>query len=1282
MPDGTKWGIYTSPQTGTVPTANTITGSGQITMVAPLNFTIVDFNSVSGFWASNAVINGPTENPTKSYISFGLLNDIPKIPYSSTVPTLLFTFRKASNYCPDELYLIENGVDPFDQLPNSANSNPGNEITVLDFGTTPPSIYEYGENIAPFAWDCHDCDGDGIANAYEDTNGDGEWTPGVDVSDLCNGGGSGCVEITGAQLYCENGGTTCGNNPSGPLSLVIEITGGEAPFTVKYTDGSTDFTLQNYQSGSPFPVATTNGALYSLLEVIGNDGCTAEATDLSGEVPVTLPSALQFVTQPTATTMCNGTGSVFSACATASNGTFSFSWQYSADQGATWQPVPLGIVFNQTNTGTMANGCDELIIGATIGLQGYRFRAVASGDNVPTTYSQAATLTVQGPLSVATQPQNIKVCSGETVVFNADFVNNGGGDIEYTWQLSHNNGATWWDAMPAQGTSGINSNELTTQDIPGNANGDIYRLRARVGDCGFVYSQTALLTVEGPLEVVTQPANIKVCAGETVVFNAAFDNFGAGDIEYTWELSHNNGATWWDGMPAAGTSGIHSNQLTIQNIPGNTNGDIYRLRARVGDCDFVYTQSALLTVEGPLEVVTQPANIKVCAGETVVFTATFDNFGAGNIEYTWELSHNNGATWWDAMPAAGTSGIHSTELTIQDIPGNANGDIYRLRARVGDCDFVYTQTALLTVEGPVEILALISPVAVCRGEEACFEVQANLLGGGQLSYQWQERQVGSTTWTNVQGATAPIFCLANTEGYNGNCYRVLVRTESCPVVTSIEACLVVGDVAVFAQQPQNSTICYGETATLTANAAIETGYAGQVDYRWQTSTDGGLIWQDLNNDATYDGVFADALTISDVTALGNQIYRLSASTGICEATYSTAASITVEAQILFSQQPEGATVCPDEAASFSIAVSGGNGALSLQWQSSTNGQAWTDIAEGGNYSGTQTSTLTIATAAGLDGTQYRLVAASQNCSANSAAAVLTLEDAAICNPTPGYQDCVSLAVKKLDDGIGWSVWVKADSSFTETPYQLPTGGKVTLVAPIGFAFQGLTSHSGGKWKPGTVSFNPPQDPGKIYFEFNLTPNQNFLELTPGAERLLFSFSVVNGCPESLTLMDSIVPPGFSRNEFTGFGSGLTQEEIPFHFCGVYAQDEWECPPTMNLMAPTGNNTVASGQQLDLNPSAVQVDFGQETSDEIEPTSFFGVAPNPTRGELTVAFDENILEKTASLRLWNLQGQLLHQEVIEGEASHRLDLGQYVPGIYFLTLEVDGKLVQREKIIVQ
>jgi len=73
--------------------------------------------------------------------------------------------------------------------------------------------------------------------------------------------------------------------------------------------------------------------------------------------------------------------------------------------------------------------------------------------------------------------------------------------------------------------------------------------------------------------------------------------------------------------------------------------------------------------------------------------------------------------------------------------------------------------------------------------------------------------------------------------------------------------------------------------------------------------------------------------------------------------------------------PSNAMLTADGSASFSVTTSGGMSALAHQWQVSTDGGGtWTDIADGGIYSGTTTNTLKLTGAAITDSSkQYRCV---------------------------------------------------------------------------------------------------------------------------------------------------------------------------------------------------------------------------------------------------------------------------------------------------------------------
>ncbi len=177
--DQETYHVYARPLANSTITTNTITGTGQVTIVAPTGFSYTNdegragsIDNVSGRWQANARVNKPIENPTLDYISFGLQNDRPSVVYVPGEETLLFSFKR-DGACTGRLYLIENDTDPFAVLPNSESSNPGNDLGIIDLDGGLQS-FGYKGNYEPYKADCRDFDGDGIVNSIEDVNGDGQ----------------------------------------------------------------------------------------------------------------------------------------------------------------------------------------------------------------------------------------------------------------------------------------------------------------------------------------------------------------------------------------------------------------------------------------------------------------------------------------------------------------------------------------------------------------------------------------------------------------------------------------------------------------------------------------------------------------------------------------------------------------------------------------------------------------------------------------------------------------------------------------------------------------------------------------------------------------------------------------------------------------------------------------------------------------------------------------------------------------------------------------------------
>ncbi len=154
VPAENLWGVYVKPDSTIQPSQNVFVGSGQITLVAPNGFEITNVTSYMGAWVLNARANGPVENPEMDYISFGIRTSEAISTLGSAEEVLILTIRtEEGTTCPDTLHLIDS-EDPFAKNPNSLNTNPGNDLQMVDLGNR-NAIYQYSENYASNAWNCN-----------------------------------------------------------------------------------------------------------------------------------------------------------------------------------------------------------------------------------------------------------------------------------------------------------------------------------------------------------------------------------------------------------------------------------------------------------------------------------------------------------------------------------------------------------------------------------------------------------------------------------------------------------------------------------------------------------------------------------------------------------------------------------------------------------------------------------------------------------------------------------------------------------------------------------------------------------------------------------------------------------------------------------------------------------------------------------------------------------------------------------------------------------------------
>lgn len=733
-------------------------------------------------------------------------------------------------------------------------------------------------------------------------------------------------------------------------------------------------------SGATTPTLTITGATltmntYQYRCVVTGNCVPITATSNPAVLTVNTPTII--TGQPANSTICAGSNTSFSVTATGTSVTY--QWQVSTNGGASYTNLTNVAPYSNVTTATMN------ITAAPAGLDGYLYRSVISSACSPIN-SNAALLTVNSGPAITGQPANASVCAGNAATFTVSAT---GGGLTYQWQESTNGGASWNNLTNGAPYSGVTTQTLTINPTTVGMNN--YQYRSVVsGSCPSpVNSNAGVLTVGTALTITSQPASQTVCAGATTSFSVTISGTV---ISYQWQESTNGGGTWNNITNGGVYSGATTSTLTLTGVTAVMNNYQYRCVV-TGSCPAINSNAATLTVNTAPAITGQPANSTICGGNTS-FTGTATGT---NITYQWQVNTTgcSGGTWVNLTNTAPYSGVTTQTLTITGATPAINGYGYRLVV-TGTCAPAATSNcALLTVNTPVNITSQPSNSTICAGAQTTFTVGAT---GTTPTYQWQESTNGGATWNNItnggiySGATSAILTLTGvTAGMNSNQYRAIVTgAASCGAVNSNAAILTVNTSPAITSQPVGgTTICEGQN---TAYSVAATGTA--LTYQWQLSTDGGTSYNNISNGGVYSGVTTATLNITGATATMNTYrYRVIISGTCAPAATSSAAVLTVNTAITITTPPAAATICATGTTSFSVTAAGTS--PTYQWQVSTTGAGgpWTNITNGGIYSGATTSTLTLTgVTAAMNGYLYRVVVnGTAACGAvNSASAALTV----------------------------------------------------------------------------------------------------------------------------------------------------------------------------------------------------------------------------------------------------------------------------------------------------
>jgi nucleoside phosphorylase len=351
---------------------------------------------------------------------------------------------------------------------------------------------------------------------------------------------------------------------------------------------------------------------------------------------------------------------------------------------------------------------------------------------------------------------------------------------------------------------------------------------------------------------------------------------------------------------------------------------------------------------------TVSANQTICSGNSpanITLTGS-----TGSIQ--WQSSPDN-ATWSNIV------GATATPLTSAQM-GTLTAVKYYRAVVTTPCSTLNSGVVTVNVN-PVTVAGTITPASttVCTGTNSTLLT----LAGNTGTIQWQSSP-DNATWGNIGGATTATYTATNLVATTY--YRAVITSGVCSsantasVVVTVSPAVVAGSVT-----PASTAVCSGTNSTLLTLA----GNTGTI--QWQSSPD-NATWGNIGG--------ATTATYTATNLVATTYYRAVVTSGACGSLNTASVVVTVSpVSVAGSITPASTSVCTGTNSTL-LTLTGNTG--TIQWQSSPNNVAWSNI--GGATTSTYTATNLLAT------TYYRTVITSGSCApVNTASVVITVSPAVV-----------------------------------------------------------------------------------------------------------------------------------------------------------------------------------------------------------------------------------------------------------------------------------------------
>ena len=346
-------------------------------------------------------------------------------------------------------------------------------------------------------------------------------------------------------------------------------------------------------------------------------------------------------------------------------------------------------------------------------------------------------------------------------------------------------------------------------------------------------------------------------------FNASYLSPSSGSLTVTVgsNFQVNNGSSWVSSFTISYSGGaISGYTLPVRFAPtsvGALTGNV--IISGGGACAAVFVPlngTGIVSCSGTPSGGTASSSVSSASSSTSITLSVTGATSSGGISYQWEQLPSGSSTW------TSISGATNTSYTFSglSVTTSYRCTIYCSYSGMGSVSSVVTVSSVCS--GTPSAGSARSSVSVASTSTAIALTDSGYSVAGGITFQWQSSPTGTSTWTNITGATNSTYSFTGISASTDYRCRVLCTYSSIStfssLVTIVYSATCAGTPSGGTASHTSSTGC-GAAGTTTLTVSGHTTVAG-IALQWQSSPSGSSSWTNISGATNATTAVANPMT--------------------------------------------------------------------------------------------------------------------------------------------------------------------------------------------------------------------------------------------------------------------------------------------------------------------------------------------------------------------------------------------------------------------------------------